>query len=371
VKRPRFHSRQIVYVLGLVVLALVTRDVFFPSGFTRTGETRTIFVRPGASIDDIAKDLVSAGLLKSPFAFSILARLTRTDRQLKAGQYTFHRGDSVLSILTVFVRGMSGQNLITIPEGQTARDIARILEGRLGTDSEEFLAAVADSGLVAEAGAPAGATLEGYLFPETYAFLPTTAPATIVRTMALKARRVLDEELARGGPIAVELTPHEILTLASIVEAEAMRAFERPRIAAVYLNRLRRHMLLQADPTVQYALGGHRARIYYSDLRVQSPYNTYLNPGLPPGPIGNPGRASIQAVLNPTPGSRDLFFVARGDGTHIFSETGAEHLEAVARVRASRAGLDSLAVIPVDPGLGAPVPGAIPAPSADTARGKP
>ncbi|MEP7029066.1 MAG: endolytic transglycosylase MltG, partial [Candidatus Eisenbacteria bacterium] len=106
-RRPRFHPRQLVYVLGFVVLALVARDVLFPSGFARTGEARTIFVRPGATIDDIAADLVSLGLLKSPFAFSILARLTRTDRQLKAGQYTFHKGDSVLSILTVFVRGMS------------------------------------------------------------------------------------------------------------------------------------------------------------------------------------------------------------------------------------------------------------------------
>jgi len=355
VKRPRFHPRQAVWVLGIVVLALVARDVLFPSGFTRTREARTMFVRPGESLDEIANDLVSLGLLKSPFAFSILARLTRTDRQLKAGQYTFHRGDSVLSILTVFVRGMSGQNLITIPEGQTAKDIARILEVRLGTDPEAFLAAVADSALGAEAGAPSGATLEGYLFPETYGFLPTTAPTTIVRTMALKARRVLDEELARGGPIAVELTPHEILTLASIVEAEAMRASERPRIAAVYLNRLRRRMLLQADPTVQYALGGHRARIYYSDLRVQSPYNTYLHVGLPPGPIGNPGRASIEAVLNPTPGSRELFFVARGDGTHIFSETGEQHLAAVARVRAARGAFDSLVTIPLDPGLAPPV----------------
>jgi UPF0755 protein len=194
---------------------------------------------------------------------------------------------------------------------------------------------------VAEAGAPPGATLEGYLFPETYAFLPTTPPTVIVHTMVLQTKKVLAEQLAKGGPIAVELSPHEILTLASIVEAEAERPEERARIAAVYLNRLRRHMLLQADPTVQYALGGHRARVFYSDLRVQSPYNTYLNPGLPPGPIGNPGRASIEAVLNPTPGSRELFFVARGDGTHIFSETGEQHEEAVARMRAQRAAGDS------------------------------
>jgi UPF0755 protein len=345
-RRPRFHPRQLVYVFLVLVALLVVRDVFFPSGFVRTGETRTVFVRPGAKIDEIGAELVTQGLLKSPFAFSILARLTRTDRQLKAGQYTFHRGDSVLQILTVFVRGMSGQNLITIPEGQTAKDIAQILSTRLGVDPEEFLASMADSSLIAEAGAPPGATLEGYLFPETYAFLPTTPPAVILRTMVLQTRKVLGEELAKGGPIAVELSPHEILTLASIVEAEAQRREERPRIAAVYLNRLRRHMLLQADPTVQYALGGHRARVFYSDLRVQSPYNTYLNPGLPPGPIGNPGRASIEAVLNPSPGSRELFFVARGDGTHIFSETGEQHAEAVARVRAQHAVSDSAGTAP-------------------------
>ncbi len=348
-RRSRFHPRQLVYVLGLFVALLVVRDVFFPSGFVRTGETRTVFVRPGAKIDEIGSELVAQGLLRSPFAFSILARLTRTDRQLKAGQYTFHVGDSVLQILTVFVRGMSGQNLITIPEGQTAKDIAHLLAARLGTDPEDFLAATADSALVAEAGAPTGTTLEGYLFPETYAFLPTTTPQVIVRTMSLQTHKVLDEELARGGPIAVELSPHEILTLASIVEAEAQRPEERPRIAAVYLNRLRRHMLLQADPTVQYALGGHRARVFYSDLRVQSPYNTYLNPGLPPGPIGNPGRASIEAVLNPTPGSRDLFFVARGDGSHIFSETGEQHEEAVSRIRAQRAAGDSSVIMAAPP----------------------
>ncbi len=349
-RRRGFHPRQLVYVLALVLVGLVVRDVFFPSGFRRTGENATLFIRPGATIDEIARDLVQAGMLKSPFAFSILARATATDRQLKAGQYTFHRGDSVLAILTTLVRGMSGQNLVTIREGQTARDLALRFEDRLGIDPEVFLAAVADSALRAEFECP-GPTLEGYLFPETYAFLPTTTAETIVRTMAAQTKRILAEELARGGPIALEFTPHEILTLASIVEAEAMLGSERPRIAAVYLNRLRRKMLLQADPTVQYALGGHRPRIFYSDLRIDSPYNTYMHPGLPPGPIGNPGRSSVQAVLNPTPGSRELFFVARGDGGHIFTETGEQHMAAVARVRSARAALpDSLGhvFVPLD-----------------------
>ncbi len=337
----RFHPRQLVWLVGLLVLVLVTRDVFFPSGFQRTKETREILVRPGARIDEIAKDLVTAGLLKSPLAFSILARATGTDRQLKAGQYRFVKGQSVLSILTVLVRGSALQELVTVPEGKTAREIAILLENRLGLDAEALLAAVNDSALVAEFAAPGATTLEGYLFPETYAFLPTTTPITIVRTMAAHTRRTLADEVSRGGPIAVELTPHEILTLASIVEAEAMLARERPRIAAVYLNRLRQGMLLQADPTVAYALGGVRRRLFYSDLRVPSPYNTYLHRGLPPGPIGNPGRSSIEAVLNPSPGSRELFFVAKGDGSHLFSESGEQHMKTVAAVRAARASADS------------------------------
>jgi UPF0755 protein len=338
----RFHPRQLVWLLVLLVLAIVTRDVFFPSGFQRTKETREVLVRPGARIDEIAQDLVTAGLLKSPLAFSILARATGTDRQLKAGQYRFVKGQSVLSILTVLVRGSALQELVTVPEGKTAREIAVLLENRLGIDPDAFLRAVADSALVGEFAAPGATTLEGYLFPETYAFLPTTTPTTIVRTMASQTKRTLSEELSRGGPIAVELTPHEVLTLASIVEAEAMFARERPRIAAVYLNRIRQGMLLQADPTVAYALGGVRRRLFYSDLRVPSPYNTYLHRGLPPGPIGNPGRSSIEAVLNPSPGSRELFFVARGDGSHLFSETGEQHMKTVADVRAARAAADSV-----------------------------
>jgi UPF0755 protein len=340
-----------------LVLLFVTRDVFFPSGFQRTKETREILVRPGARIDEIAQELVQAGLLKSPLAFSILARASGVDRQLKAGQYRFVKGESVLSMLTALVRGSALQELVTIPEGKTAREIAALLETRLGIDPDAFLAAVNDSALVREFAGPRAETLEGYLFPDTYAFLPTTTPLTIVRTMASQTRRTLTQALARGGPIALELTPHEILTLASIVEAEAMLSRERPRIAAVYLNRLRQGVLLQADPTVAYALGGVRRRLFYSDLRVASPYNTYLNRGLPPGPIGNPGRSSIEAVLNPSPGSRELFFVAKGDGSHIFSETGEQHMSAVAGVRAARAAAADSSSTPADTTpLGAPTP---------------
>jgi UPF0755 protein len=263
------------------------------------------------------------------------------------------------------------------------RDIARLLEARLGVPADSFYAACADTALLRELGVPAP-TPEGYLFPSSYAFLPETPAAAIVRRMAGETRRVLAAELAGGSPVAHELTPHEILTLASIVEAEAARPEERERIAAVYLNRLRKGIRLQADPTVAYALGGYRERLYYKDLGVESPYNTYRNAGLPPGPIGNPGRASIHAVLTPLPGSRELFFVSRGDGTHVFSETGEAHEAARLAIRAARATAagaestaDSTAALLNLPaqraGLGPPPPatgtgttGAAPAVAADT-----
>lgn len=331
-----FTPRNLAAGLALVVVGLVAKDLFFPVGFRRQPEPTVVVLAPGGNVDDIARELAARGVIKSPFAFGLLARITGVDRGLKAGQYRIHRGESVLAILRQLARGMSGEDLVTIPEGLAVRDIARLLEEGLGVPPDSFYAACADTALLRELGVPAP-TPEGYLFPSSYAFLPGTPAAAILRRMAGETRRVLEEELAAGSPVAHELTPHEILTLASIVEAEAARPEERQRIAAVYLNRLRKGMRLQADPTVAYALGGYRERLYYTDLGVESPYNTYRNAGLPPGPIGNPGRASIHAVLSPSPSSRDLFFVARGDGTHVFSETGEAHEAARLAIRAARA----------------------------------
>jgi len=339
VSPARWHPltpRSVAAALALVVVALVVKDLIFPVGFRRQPEPTVVVIAPGSNVDAIARELAARGVIKSPFAFALLARVTGVDRELKAGQYRIHRGASVPAILRQLARGMSGEDLVTIPEGLTMRDIGRLLEDRLGVPADSFFAACADTALLRELGVP-GPNPEGYLFPSSYAFLPGTPAAAIVRRLAGETRRVLAEELAGGSPVAHELTPHEILTLASIVEAEAARPEERERIAAVYLNRLRKGMRLQADPTVAYALGGYRERLYYRDLGVESPYNTYRNAGLPPGPIGNPGRASIHAVLTPLPGSRELFFVSRGDGTHVFSESGEAHEAARLAIRAARA----------------------------------
>lgn len=337
--RPLFHPRNLAGVITLGVLLVLVRDLFFPFGIRATGEPIEMLIPPGRSLDVIARDLKHEGLIRTPFGFSLLARATGVDRVIKAGQYTFRRGEPVLLILNRLNRGMTGLNLVGIPEGLTFRDVGRILLRRgILLSAEEFNAACVDTALLHEMGVPAP-TFEGYLFPSTYDFLPASTPATVVRRMVAETQRVLAAELQAETPIVHELTPHEVLTMASIVEAEAVHSSERERIAAVYLNRLRRGMKLQADPTVAYALGGWRPRIMYSDLRVDSPYNTYRHYGLPPGPIGNPGRAAIHAVLHPMPGSKELYFVARGDasGTHIFSENAAGHEAAVRRFRAVRA----------------------------------
>jgi len=331
-----FRPRNLAALLAVVALLLVARDLFFPVGFRPDKQPTVILVPQGASLDSIAAELRSHGLIKSPFAFALLARLSGVDRTLKAGQYRMHRGESVLAILSTLKKGMSGEDLVTIPEGLTLKDIARVYERQLGVPADSFVNAASDTAVLHALDVPAP-TLEGYLFPSSYAFLPGTPAEVIVRRMVGETRRVLDEELAGGSPVAAELSPHQILTMASIVEAEAARPEERERIAAVYLNRLRKGMRLQADPTVAYALGGYRERLYYSDLRVDSPYNTYRNAGLPPGPIGNPGRAAIHAVLWPTPESHELFFVARGDGSHIFNVSAEAHEAARMALKAARA----------------------------------
>jgi UPF0755 protein len=230
---------------------------------------------------------------------------------------------------------MSGLSLVTIPEGLTIQETALLLANHLGIAWATFDSLARDTAFVRALGV-SGSTLEGYLFPDTYEFLPGTEPEVALRDMVGRSREVLTQETTGLDSLPLDMSLAQVLTLASIVEAETGTQVERPRIAAVYLNRLRRGQRLQADPTVGYGIGLRpRVRLSLRDLQRRSPYNTYLYAGLPPGPICSPGRASIRAVLNPTPGSRELYFVARGDGRHIFSESYRQHLEAIRRARSA------------------------------------
>ncbi len=324
----RWHVRDVVIALvGVLGVAMVLRGTVLPPGGT---QPRTVTIRRGSGVNDIARTLYRAGVIHSPLLFVATARGLHMDRSLRAGQYELAPNLNVFDVLHRLQKGSDFR--VTVPEGLTAAEVADTLHTAIGLDRGEFLMAVRDSALRRELGV-ATPTLEGYLFPESYKILPDMSAREIVAQMVQQFARVYSEEFGDARP-PQGLTRQQAITLASIVEAEAHVAEERPRIAAVYLNRLRLGMRLQADPTVAYALGGRRReRIYYKDLEVDSPYNTYRRAGLPPGPIANPGLAAIRAVFHPATPCDDLFFVATGDGRHVFTTTLAAHDAAIRQVR--------------------------------------
>jgi UPF0755 protein len=295
-----------------------------------------LVVPPGASADAIARQLHAMGLVRHPLVFRLLARQRGLSEKLKAGEYALSGPLSVAEILDALARGDVVRRDLTVPEGRSLDEIAELAVSE-GLSLQAFLAVARDPSPIRDLD-PAAASLEGYLFPDTYD-LPQSpeAPRVLVRHMLERFRAVIRPELGRIAEKG--LTVREVVTLASIVELETARAGERPRIAAVFLNRLEKGMPLQTDPSVIYALkqaGRWDGNIRKRDLEIDSPYNTYRHAGLPPGPLGSPGREAILAVLEPTPG-KELYFVSRNDGTHEFNETLGAHNRAVNRYQRRRA----------------------------------
>jgi len=295
-------------------------------------ESIVIDVAVGAGARQIALQLDSVGILRSRLAFVAMARLRGLDRRLKPGRYKFSESASINSILNDLAAGRSEIVTVTIPEGWTLAQIAEHLSVKMGFESKVFLTLADDPDLLHRLNIPT-TSLEGYVLPETYSFAWGVEPTTVLATMidhmsAIFADSVLVQMNALG------MTRHDILTLASMVEAETASHPERARIAAVFHNRLRRGMLLQCDPTVIYAMGGLAPgqTLLTRDLEIDSPYNTYRHTGLPPGPIGNPGKASVLAALYPD-STDELYFVADGGGGHVFSRTLDEHNTSRARIK--------------------------------------
>lgn len=316
-------------LLGLGFLLAIGVWLFFglaPAGATGA-QAETVEVPYGTGIARIAVLLEERGLVRNPLVFRIWAKLTGGERAVKAGAYALAPDMSVPKILSVLTDGRELTVRVTIPEGATLKEIAAILDRHGISAPETFLARANDPALIREVAPDAeGAGLEGFLFPDTY-FLSARAGAEgAIRMMAGRFAEVVTPAM-RDKARSMGRSIREIAIMASIVEHEAKRQADRPRIATVFYNRLRLGMPLQSCATVQYALGEHKERLLYEDLQVASPYNTYLRRGLPPGPIGSPGLASLEAALNPAPG-RELYFVARPDGSHVFSETYREHLRA-------------------------------------------
>ena len=276
----------------------------------------------GATMRHAADSLEAAGVIGSSRVFSLYAKLKKRDRRIKAGTYIIDRGASWNEIIAALEAGKGIVFTVTIPEGWDLRAIVPAISRIMKVPEGALDSAARDSGLVRRLGIPTG-SLEGYLFPETYLMPEGSAPIPIVRRLVSEFERRWKPEW-NAQLEKLQMTRHQIITLASIIEKEARVATERPIISAVYHNRLKRGMLLQADPTVIYALGRKVSRVLYRDLEVKSPYNTYRNAGLPPGPIANPGLASLQAAANPAK-SAFLYFVSKNDGSHVFSGSLAEH----------------------------------------------
>ena len=286
---------------------------------------RFVDIPPGSGAAEIRRRLVGAGVVSDEWAFRAALVWTGQARALKAGEYRFDRPLSVVEVIDKIARGDVYTHPITFPEGLTIREMAMLYEQSGFGTAAEFTKAAGNASLISDLD-PAAKDLEGYLFPETYTLPRGTAVTTLIGLMVDRFRTTYTElEGKRSGETSLSL--RQVVTLASLVEKETGKADERPLVAAVYRNRLTRNMLMQADPTVVYALvkaGTYDGNIRRQDLAIDSPYNTYKYPGLPPGPIASPGRAAIEATLAPADVPY-LYFVSRNDGSHAFAETLAQH----------------------------------------------
>ncbi|MBI2070798.1 MAG: endolytic transglycosylase MltG [Elusimicrobia bacterium] len=262
-----------------------------------------------------AKDIISVfqaqGILRHPRAFRLASKVFGWDKRFKRGTYLLRRGEAWPVLAKKLLKGETFTVKVTIPEGWRAEQIADRLKAQSIINTDGFVRLVQKQ------------TLEGFLYPSTYFFEPYSAPETIIEQMNQQFERVWKENFD-GKSLPPKFTKKNVVTLASIIEMETNLSQEKPLIAGVFMNRLRQGWKLEADPTVQYALGGWKDRVLYKDLQIDSPYNTYKYRGLPPGPIGNPGQDSIAAVFDPAP-TEYMYFVAKGDGSHVFFKTLQEH----------------------------------------------
>lgn len=315
----------------LVALTVFVNLYYIPHPRADFGaKSKFMIIRKGETLHDVAAKLDQMGAISSRANFNFWARVLGKAGRMRVGRYEIKPHSSVAYLLGIISRGESSPFNITIPEGFTLAQIANLLEASTNMDADLFRSIVSDRRLIDSLGIQAE-TLEGYLAPSTYNVYYEENPKKIVsRMLAHFYQSFPDSFNIKANRLG--LTVHQAVTLASMIEKEAMLDSERPIIAAVYLNRLRKGMKLECDPTVIYAMGGLDRPLLRKDLTWNSPYNTYLNFGLPPGPISNPGVKSLRAAVNPTAVGY-YYFVAKGDGSHSFSYTLNDHINATIRIR--------------------------------------
>lgn len=335
-RRPGLSPRAILALgatAGLLFLLLEGWWVLTVSPAIQAGP-RVVEVPAHQGLVDVAGLLDEAGVIRTRVGFVLLALARGSARSLKAGEYQIPAGANTVRVLELLEGGRVLQHAVAFPEGGTLSELARQLEAERLVAADELLRVARDAVFLRTLDVPAD-SVEGYLFPDTYQFVKgMTAEEILARMVARMREKIAPEIVAEAR--ARDLSVHQLLTLASIIEKEAVESSEMPLISAVFWNRLKRDMPLQADPTVQYAVNKDRRRLTREDLQVDSPYNTYRRQGLPPGPIGSPGRVAIQAAVRPAR-VKYLYFVAMDERRHQFSTNLADHNAAVARYRLARA----------------------------------
>lgn len=310
------NENNYVFVAIILVAILVTLRLFII--FTPVNihpQQMKIIIPKGANLSQIANQLADQGILNNPKSFVLAAHLMLKNRQMKAGFFNLQDVRDYRSLIRTLSTSQVHTVKVMIPEGYQAKQIARLVASHLNFEAHEFIRLIDDKSLLTDLGIESP-TVEGYLFPETYYFNDSDTPEDVIRRMIGHFNEMVTDSVLQAIN-ASRRTLHEVLTLASIVEGECMVDDERPLVASVYVNRLKKRMRLESDPTIQYIIPDGPRRLLKADLEIQSPYNTYRNRGLPPGPINNPGIKSILAATWPAE-TGYLYMVAVGDGTHSF-----------------------------------------------------
>jgi UPF0755 protein len=319
-------------VLALIVAALVSAGGYITvdrlsrpfQGYE--GEEQFVEIQPGERPAAIAETLVAAGVVRDRWAFRLALARSGAARRLQAGEYRFDRPMTAAQVVAVIEHGRVFVRSVTFPEGLTVREMGKIFEARGLGSAASFASAAREAASLVQDIDPSARDLEGYLFPATYALSRRAGALQLVRMMVARFRDVFTPDL-QAAARAQGLSPRQAVTLASLVEKETAKLDERPIVAGVYLRRLKVGMPLQCDPTVIYALVQRNqfdGNLTRANLQVDSPYNTYRYPGLPPGPIAAPGRTSVEAASRPEQVDY-LYFVSRNDGSHAFARTLDEH----------------------------------------------
>jgi UPF0755 protein len=314
-------------VFLLLSISVLSWFLFVPS--SKTTSTKVIFIKKGTPLKKVSEVLEQEGIIKNRHFFVFLTTILGKKARIKAGEYEFHTQMLPLEVLSALAKGKVKRHLVTIPEGFTLSQIAQLLENLNLVEKKGFLQKASSPAFINALGLSqlAGATLEGYLFPDTYHLVGQTDPEEVIQMMVHRFRKVFGPDFARGAS-ELGISERDVVILASIIEKETSLSEEKPLISAVFHNRLKKKIPLQSDPTVIYGIKHFNGNLTKEDLTRPTPYNTYLLAGLPPTPICNPGRDSLLAAVRPAPVSY-LYFVSKNDGSHYFSSDIEDHNRAV------------------------------------------